>query len=69
MQEDRTGKINILIPKKTNIKARLHTEDPFFIDFISKLLDIDPDRRLSAKEALKHPFLTEASYPEDPIKQ
>lgn len=58
-------KINIMIPKKTHLRARLKTDDPFFVDFISKLLDIDPDKRLSAKEALAHPFLTEAQYPED----
>jgi serine/threonine protein kinase len=63
-----SGKINILIAKKTTLKARLHTDDYFFIDFVSKLLDIDPDKRLSAKEALKHPFLTEAVYPEDEVK-
>ena len=28
-------------------------------DFIAKLLILDPERRLSAAEALQHPFLTQ----------
>ena len=65
--EPRDGpiKINLLIPKKTNLKHRLKTEDPMFIDFCAGLLQIDPEKRMGAKEALKHPFLTEAVYPED----
>jgi len=31
------------------------------IDFIESLLAVDPARRLSAKEALKHPWLNESS--------
>jgi len=28
-----------------------------FVDFVSKLLAIDPELRLSAEEALKHPWI------------
>jgi|688.fasta_scaffold457972_3 serine/threonine protein kinase len=43
----------------TNLKARLKSENKNFVDFISKCLKIDPSARISAKEALNHPFITE----------
>ena len=49
-------------PKKSNIKARLGTNDPYFVDFVKSLLELDPTKRPTAKEALRHPFLTEARY-------
>jgi len=46
-------KIQVLLPKKTTLKARLNkVEDEVFIDFLKKLLDVDPDKRLTAKEAI-----------------
>jgi serine/threonine protein kinase len=31
--------------------------DPYALDLLKKLLIMDPNKRLSAKEALKHPFI------------
>lgn len=40
-----------------------------FIDFVSKLLTIDPDVRPTAKEALKHPWiLSSLDLTEDEIR-
>jgi serine/threonine protein kinase len=47
----------------TNLKSRVHSENKHFLDFLSKCLKIDPSARLSAKEALDHPFITEL-FPE-----
>ena len=59
-------------PKKTAIAARLgfdedlldqpHLSDDdknraLFVDFVKKLLTIDPDKRPSAAEALDHPWI------------
>lgn len=58
-------RINLLVPKKTSLKHRLKTDDAMFIDFIRSLLQVDPCRRPTAKEAMTHPWLTETTYPED----
>ena len=63
----KTGKIQILIPKMTNLKYRLKTNDVFYLDFVRQLLQIDPSKRPSATEALKHPWLTQAKYDDDEI--
>lgn len=33
---------------------------------MSKLLSYDPETRLTAREALKHPYFTESPLPQDP---
>ena len=42
--------------------SKTKTNDEFFFSFVKSLLEIDPNLRLTAAEALKHPFLTEAKY-------
>jgi serine/threonine protein kinase len=39
-----------------NLKSLLATEDRDLIDLMLGLLEIDPEERLTAKEALFHPF-------------
>ena len=46
-----------LIPKKTNLRFRMPAADEGLIGFVSDLLQVDPAKRLSAEEALKHPWL------------
>ena len=58
----KTGKIQILVPKMTNLKYRLRTNDMFFLDFVKQLLQIDPSKRPNSTEALKHPWLVQAKY-------
>jgi len=58
----KSGKIQILVPKRSSLKHRLHTKDLMYLDFIRWCLEIDPHRRPTAKEALNHPWLTEAKY-------
>ena len=58
-------KIQILVPKRSSLKHRLRTSDHLFLDFVRSLLEIDPAKRPTAKEAMNHPWLTEAKYPEN----
>ncbi|KAL9224350.1 hypothetical protein vseg_000393 [Gypsophila vaccaria] len=59
-----TNRLEYLIPKKTSLRHRLPMGDQGFIDFVGHLLEVNPKKRPSASEALKHPWL---SYPYEPI--
>ncbi|KAL8224169.1 hypothetical protein R6Q57_019644 [Mikania cordata] len=59
-----TNRLEYLIPKKTSLRHRLPMGDQGFIDFVTHLLEINPKKRPSAADALKHPWL---SYPYEPI--
>jgi serine/threonine protein kinase len=62
--KQKNKKMHILIPKRTHLRKRLKTNDEAFFDFIKSLLEIDPNVRLSAAEALNHPWIVEHKYPE-----
>ena len=52
------GTVSLLYPKKTSLAARVRCpEDPLFLDFVSRLLGLHPDKRPTAEEALAHPWL------------
>ncbi|KAG0497594.1 hypothetical protein HPP92_002285 [Vanilla planifolia] len=59
-----TNRLEYLIPKKTSLRHRLPMGDQGFIDFVGHLLEVNPSKRPSASEALRHPWL---SYPYEPI--
>ncbi|KDO42417.1 hypothetical protein CISIN_1g0010342mg, partial [Citrus sinensis] len=59
-----TNRLEYLIPKKTSLRHRLPMGDQGFIDFVAHLLEINPKKRPSASDALKHPWL---SHPYEPI--
>ncbi|KAI3464185.1 hypothetical protein Pfo_020848 [Paulownia fortunei] len=59
-----TNRLEYLIPKKSSFRHRLPMGDQGFIDFVAHLLEINPKKRPSASEALKHPWL---QYPYEPI--
>ncbi|KAJ1697253.1 hypothetical protein LUZ63_005765 [Rhynchospora breviuscula] len=59
-----TNRLEYLIPKKTSLNHRLAMADKGFIEFVGYLLEINPKKRPSASEALKHPWL---SFPYEPI--
>ena len=42
------------------LKDRVVPSDTHFYDLISKMLDYDQNRRISALEALQHPYFTQA---------
>ncbi|KAJ8433303.1 hypothetical protein Cgig2_012871 [Carnegiea gigantea] len=59
-----TNKLEYLMPKKSSLRHRLPMGDQGFMDFVAHLLEVNPKKRPSASEALKHPWL---SYPYEPI--
>ena len=65
-KKNRTGKIQLLVPKKSSLKHRLRTSDVYFLDFVRWLLEVDPSKRPTAREAISHPWLTECKYNDPP---
>ncbi|CAI9754052.1 unnamed protein product [Fraxinus pennsylvanica] len=59
-----TNRLEYLIPKRSSLRHRLPMGDQGFIDFVAYLLEINPKKRPSASQALKHPWL---QYPYEPI--
>ncbi|PIN06582.1 LAMMER dual specificity kinase [Handroanthus impetiginosus] len=54
--EDR-NQVEYIVPKKSSLEQRLQISEPRFIGFLKYLLEINPKRRPSAREALQHPWL------------
>jgi serine/threonine protein kinase len=59
---ERGRRLHLLVPKKTSLEQRMRTESDEFLDFLSKLLQLDPSKRPTASEALEHPWLTKCKY-------
>lgn len=50
----------IIAEESSSLEHHLQISDPLFLNFISKLLEINPERRPTAREALSHPWLSQA---------
>jgi len=61
-EHDRTGNYQLLRPKVTSLRKRLHTDDELFLSFVGSLLRINPLDRPTAAQALQHPWLTTDPY-------
>lgn len=64
----KSKKIHILVPKRSSLRKRLRTSDDNFYSFVKKCLEIDPNQRMSATEALNHPWIKDVKYPENEEK-
>ncbi|GAB4815019.1 hypothetical protein N2152v2_002065 [Parachlorella kessleri] len=58
----RTGRYEYLRPKRTSLRRRTGISDELMLDFLLQLLQVDPARRPSAEEALRHPWLQQEYY-------
>ncbi|KAL1535526.1 dual specificity tyrosine-phosphorylation-regulated kinase 2-like [Salvia divinorum] len=57
--DEETNEVEYIIPEEMALEEHLQIpEDPVFVDFMKCLLEINPARRPSAREALKHPWLS-----------
>ncbi|KAI7741055.1 hypothetical protein M8C21_006934, partial [Ambrosia artemisiifolia] len=55
---EETNELEYITPQETSLEERLQVSDTLLLDFISNLLEINPRRRPTAREALKHPWLS-----------
>lgn len=52
--------MEFIIPEETSLENHLQVFDLGFIDFLTNLLEINPERRPTATEALAHPWLSQS---------
>ena len=53
-------------PSSKTLSQALKTDDEAFLDFITRCLRWDPDRRLKPQEAVNHPFITNQPFHQRP---
>mmetsp|Transcript_9130 Transcript_9130/g.19738 ORF Transcript_9130/g.19738 Transcript_9130/m.19738 type:complete len:659 (-) Transcript_9130:3901-5877(-) len=54
--------------KKRSLKVHVPTLDDDGLDLMGKMLDVNPDRRITAEEALLHPYFDSVRTPPNPKK-
>ncbi|XP_026664658.1 dual specificity tyrosine-phosphorylation-regulated kinase 4-like isoform X2 [Phoenix dactylifera] len=57
-RNEETDQVEYLIPEKSTLAHHLQVSDTKFLDFLSYLLQINPRRRPTARQALRHPWLS-----------
>ncbi|KAL6531087.1 hypothetical protein OROHE_014156 [Orobanche hederae] len=55
---DDTNKVEYIVPEETSLENHLRISDFGFVDFLKCLLELNPKRRPTAREALQHPWLS-----------
>ena len=58
IEDDQLGILRI--PSSRLMKEAVPCEDQDFLDFIQQCLEIDPETRFSASEAMEHPWIKSA---------
>ena len=53
-----TNEMEYLIPEESSLEDHLQISDVGFLNFLRDLLEINPQRRPTAREALDHPWLS-----------
>ncbi|KAJ5540320.1 hypothetical protein N7513_008652, partial [Penicillium frequentans] len=56
---------NLPEPKPCSLSARFRDADPQAIDLLEKMLNLDPEKRITAADALMHPYLSTYQDSED----
>lgn len=61
---ERGRRLHLLVPKRTSLRQRMRTDSEEFLDFLEQLLQLDPEKRPTASEALQHAWITTCKYPD-----
>jgi p38 MAP kinase len=67
IKSDEARRFILSMPKmqKKDFSAVFRGANPLAIDMLEKMLDLDPDHRITAEQALAHPYLTQYADPSD----
>lgn len=55
-----------LLPRHNNLRGKFPYMTEHAFDLLSRLLCYDPKQRITAEEALRHPYFSESPPPKDP---
>ncbi|KAK8508286.1 hypothetical protein V6N13_055734 [Hibiscus sabdariffa] len=55
---EETDQLEYIISEESSLEQHLQVPDVLFIDFVRHLLQMNPERRPTAREALQHPWLS-----------
>ncbi|KAG6418451.1 hypothetical protein SASPL_120655 [Salvia splendens] len=55
---EETNELELIVPEESSLEHHLQISDSIFSDFLKYLLEINPARRPTAREALQHPWLS-----------
>ncbi|KAJ4970112.1 hypothetical protein NE237_003211 [Protea cynaroides] len=55
---EKTNQLEYIIPEESSLEHHLQLSDTGFIEFLKYLLEMNPRRRPTAREALQHPWLS-----------
>lgn len=55
---EETNQVEYIIPEESSLEHHMQTYDKGFSDFLRTLLEVNPLRRPTAREALDHPWLS-----------
>ncbi|XP_041992596.1 dual specificity tyrosine-phosphorylation-regulated kinase 4-like isoform X2 [Salvia splendens] len=55
---EETNELELIVPEESSLEHHLQISDSIFADFLKYLLEINPVRRPTAREALQHPWLS-----------
>jgi len=67
IKSDEARRFILSMPKmqKKDFSTVFRGANPLAIDLLEKMLDLDPDHRITAEQALAHPYLTQYADPSD----
>lgn len=58
--QQETDQLEYIIPEETSLEHQLQVSDSGFVEFVRYLLETNPKRRPTARQALEHSWLSQS---------